>query len=125
MDVGTIFLDLDSAIPCGLIINEIVTNALKYAFTDQKNGEVNVSLTQKNEFIQLTIADNGKGLPDKIDYRNTDSLGMQLVVTLVQQLGGEIVLDNSNGAKYTITFKMINKAELGSTNNKTLEIESA
>lgn len=125
LDVGTIFLDLDSAIPCGLIINEIVTNALKYAFTDQENGEVSVSLTQKNEFIQLTIADNGKGLPDKIDYRNTESLGMQLVVTLVQQLGGEIVLDNSNGAKYTITFKMINRAELGSTNNKTLEIENA
>jgi two-component sensor histidine kinase len=50
---------------------------------------------------------------------------MQLVITLVQQLGGEIVLDNSNGAKYTITFKMINKAELGSANNKTLEIENA
>lgn len=125
LDVGTIFLDLDSAIPCGLIINEIVTNALKYAFTDQKNGEVNVSLTQKNEFIQLTIADNGRGLPDNIDYRNTESLGMQLVVTLVQQLGGEIVLDNSNGAKYTITFKMINKTELDSANNKTLEIENA
>lgn len=125
LDVGTIFLDLDSAIPCGLIINEIVTNALKYAFTEQENGEINVSLTQKNEFIQLTIADNGKGLPDNIDYKNTDSLGMQLVVTLVQQLGGEIVLDNSNGAKYTITFKMINKAELGSANNKTLEIENA
>ncbi|MDO9186091.1 MAG: PAS domain S-box protein [Bacteroidia bacterium] len=125
LDVGAIFLDLDSAIPCGLIINEIVTNALKYAFTEQENGEVSVSLTQKNDFIQLTISDNGKGLPSNIDFRNTESLGMQLVVTLVQQLGGEIVLDNSNGAKYTITFKMINKAESGSTNNKTLEIENA
>jgi PAS domain S-box-containing protein len=125
LNVGSIFLDLDSAIPCGLIINEIITNALKYAFTNQEKGEINVSLTQKNEFIQLTIADNGKGLPDNIDFRNTESLGMQLVVTLVQQLGGEIVLDNSNGAKYSISFKTINKAELGSTNSKTLEIENA
>ncbi|MES2286232.1 MAG: PAS domain S-box protein [Bacteroidota bacterium] len=125
LDVGAIFLDLDRAIPCGLIINEIVTNALKYAFTDQEAGEVSVSLDKKEEVIHLVIADNGKGFPNNIDFRNTDSLGMQLVVTLVQQLGGEISLDNSNGAKYTITFKMMNKDELLITNNKTFEIKSA
>ena len=122
LDVGTIFLDLDRAIPCGLIINEIVTNALKYAFTNQENGEVHVSLSQKNDLIQLVIADNGKGFPGNIDYRNTESLGMQLVVTLVQQLAGEIVLDNSSGAKYTITFKNFNKPELVSTNDISMEI---
>ncbi|MES2138768.1 MAG: PAS domain S-box protein [Bacteroidota bacterium] len=125
LNVGAIFLDLDRAIPCGLIINEIVTNALKYAFTDQEEGEVSVSLTQKNEFIHLIIADNGKGFPVNIDYKNTESLGLQLVVTLVQQLGGEIALDNSNGVKYTITFKMINKDALLIKNDKTLENKNA
>lgn len=112
LDVGTVFLDLDRAIPCGLIINEIVTNSLKYGFIYREKGEVSISLTQKNELIQLIIADNGSGLPDNVDYRNTESLGMQLVVTLVQQLNGEISLDNSNGAKYTITFKTITKPEI-------------
>jgi PAS domain S-box-containing protein len=104
LDVGSVFLDLDRAIPCGLIVNELLTNALKYAFSDQEEGEVFISLKQTPDFIQLVVADNGKGFPSTIDYRNTESLGMQLVMTLVQQLRGEITLDNSNGAKYTIVF---------------------
>lgn len=113
LDVGNVFLDLDRAIPCGLIINEIVTNALKYAFIGSSNekrlskkGEVSISLTQTDNQIHLIIADNGKGFPKEIDYRNTESLGMQLVVTLIQQLRGTISLDNSNGAKYTIIFSI-------------------
>jgi len=105
LDVGILFLDLDRAIPCGLIINELVTNALKYAFRSRDKGEISISLTQTNDFIRLVIADNGNGFPTGIDYRNTESLGLQLVVTLVEQLRGEISLDNSNGTKYTITFK--------------------
>lgn len=104
LDVGEVFLDLDRAIPCGLIINELLTNALKYAFVDQQEGEISILLKQTDEYIKLVIADNGKGFPMDIDYRNTESLGMQLVITLVQQLRGEIMLDNSKGAKYTITF---------------------
>lgn len=104
LDVGNVFLDLDRAIPCGLIINEIVTNALKYAFIDQEDGEISISLKQTDDSILLIIADNGKGLPATVDYKNTESLGMQLVITLVQQLRGEISLDNSKGAKYTIVF---------------------
>jgi PAS domain S-box-containing protein len=119
LDVGTIFLDLDQAIPCGLIINEIVTNSLKYGIIDQENGEVAISLTKKNELIQLVISDNGKGFPDTIDYKNTESLGMQLVVTLVEQLGGNIELDNSNGATYTITFKVLKENELLTSLNNT------
>ncbi|MES2591572.1 MAG: PAS domain S-box protein [Bacteroidota bacterium] len=105
LDIDAVFLDLDRAIPCGLIINELLTNALKYAFSDQKEGQVSISLKQRENYIRLIIADNGKGFPAHIDYKNTESLGMQLVITLVQQLRAEIVLDNSNGAKYTITFK--------------------
>lgn len=104
LDVGAVFLDLDRAIPCGLIINELVTNALKYAFNEQEEGEISISLKQTNDSILLIIADNGKGFPSTVDYKNTESLGMQLVITLVQQLRGEISLDNSEGAKYTIVF---------------------
>ena len=111
LEVGTIFLDLDRAIPCGLIINEVVTNALKYAFVGassierrQKKGGIYISLQQSDNTIQLIIADNGEGFPKKIDFRNTESLGMQLVVTLVQQLRGTISLDNSTGTKYSISF---------------------
>jgi PAS domain S-box-containing protein len=105
LDVGKVYLDLDRAIPCGLIINELLTNALKYAFTEQEEGEVSILLKQTDEHIQLVIADNGKGFPAEIDFRNTESLGMQLVMTLVRQLKGEITLDNSNGAKYIVSFK--------------------
>ena len=121
VDVGTVFLDLDRAIPCGLILNEIVTNSLKYAFLVKESGEISISLTQKEGFIQLIIADNGSGLPGHIDFRNTESLGMQLIVTLVQQLNGEISLDNSNGAKYTITFRTITTPEIAKT-KKLIEI---
>ena len=104
LDVGNVFLDLDRAIPCGLIINELLTNALKYAFINQEDGEITIVLKQTQDKISLIIADNGVGFPATIDYRNTESLGMQLVVTLIQQLRGEIVLDNTSGARYTITF---------------------
>ncbi|MGB3947919.1 MAG: PAS domain S-box protein [Bacteroidia bacterium] len=104
LDVGNIFLDLDRAIPCGLIINELLTNALKYAFAGKNEGEIKIVLKQNGNEICLIVSDNGIGFPSSIDFRNTESLGMQLVVTLVQQLRGEIVLDNASGAQYKITF---------------------
>lgn len=106
LGVGNVFLNLDLAIPCGLIINELVSNSLKYAFPDQKKGTVDISIKQAEEFITIEIADNGTGLPKGIDYRNTESLGLQLVMTLVEQLEGDIVLDNSSkGAKYKVVFR--------------------
>lgn len=104
LDVGNVFLDLDRAIPCGLIINELLTNAFKYAFTEQTEGEISISLKKTDDQIKLIVADNGIGFPISIDYKNTESLGMQLVMTLIQQLRGEIQLDNTNGARYTIIF---------------------
>lgn len=106
-----IFLDLDSAIPCGLIINELITNSLKYAFTTSEQGEVKISLSKDDQNnVFLMISDNGKGFPKDIDFRDTESLGMQLVVSLIEQIDGTIELDNSNGTKYEIRFKsVINK----------------
>lgn len=106
LDIQNVFLNLDLAIPCGLIINEIVSNALKYAFVDKmEDCEVSVKMTLADENLVLVVADNGIGLPAEIDYRNTQSLGLQLVVTLTDQLNGTIEMDATNGTKYTIIFK--------------------
>ncbi|HET6225523.1 MAG TPA: PAS domain S-box protein [Bacteroidia bacterium] len=106
LDIQNVFLNLDLAIPCGLIINEIVSNALKYAFVDKmENAEIMIKMHLVGEDLQLQIKDNGVGLPKHIDYRNTESLGLQLVVTLVDQLNGNIELDCTKGAHYNILFK--------------------
>lgn len=105
VDLQTVFLNLDLAIPCGLIINEIVSNALKYAFINNKEGdEITILMQSEGDNIKLVIGDNGIGLPKHIDYKNTESLGLQLVVTLVGQLNGTVELNNKNGARYTILF---------------------
>ena len=110
LELDTLFLDLDIAIPCGLIINELVTNSLKYSFDiNQTNGEVKIQLSQKEDDVFLKIEDNGKGFPNDIDFRETESLGMQLVVSLIDQIDGEIILENTRGAKYELRFKNISK----------------
>ncbi|MGL4597733.1 MAG: sensor histidine kinase, partial [Bacteroidia bacterium] len=104
MDLDDISLHLDTAIPCGLIINEIISNALKYAFPDKRKGIIDVRVKEKNKKITISIADNGVGIPEHIDYRNTDSLGLQLVVTLVEQINGILQVENKKGAKFTVEF---------------------
>ena len=108
LNVQTVFLNLDLAIPSGLIINELFSNSLKYAFKGtNKENIISIELTSEGEILKLVISDNGVGLPNSIDFRNTESLGLQLVVSLVDQLNGEIQMDNLNGTKYTIIFKQI------------------
>jgi len=106
LDIQNVFLNLDLAIPCGLIINEIVSNALKHAFVEKKEGgEVSIKMKIVEDDLILLIGDNGKGLPKHIDYRNTESLGLQLVVTLTDQLSGTIELHLEKGTNYSIVFK--------------------
>lgn len=105
LSLDNVSLDLDLSIPCGLIINELVSNSLKYAFSENDNGVIKIKLFEKNKTVNLIVEDNGLGLPKSIDYKDTDSLGLQLVMTLVEQIGGEIRLENTKGAKYTIIFK--------------------
>ncbi len=104
-DVDEIFLNLDTSIPCGLIVNELVSNALKYAFPQDRKGEVWVHLKAVNNVVTLIISDNGIGLPKDFDFKNTDSLGLQLVTSLVEQINGEIFCENKIGTKFTVTFK--------------------
>ncbi|MBP2132252.1 PAS domain S-box-containing protein [Methanomicrobium sp. W14] len=95
-------LDIDTAIPCGLIINEILTNSLKYAF--DKNGGSIITEFQKYEYgsYLLKIKDNGRGFPNSYDYRNSESLGMQLIFNLTKQLEGKIEVKNISGVEYSI-----------------------
>ena len=108
LHIDEIFLNLDYSIPCGLIINELVSNCFKHAFTDTRGGEVTVSLYSNNDIIELIIGDNGGGFNNIIDFRNTKSLGLQLVTALVEQIGGDInLVTNKKGSVYTIKFKYI------------------
>jgi PAS domain S-box-containing protein len=104
LDLDSIYLDLDLAIPCGLIINELITNSLKYGFENAQAGEIRISLKKEEDIVILQIGDSGKGLPSHIDFRETESLGMQLVVSLTDQIDGEINLNNNNGAHYELKF---------------------
>lgn len=104
MELDAIQLNLDTAIPCGLIINELISNSLKYAFRDKKDGQLDVTVKKSGNSIRIVIADNGKGFPANVDFRNTESLGLQLVVTLVDQINGKIELETKKGAKFTIDF---------------------
>ncbi len=98
-------LDIDAAIPCGLIINELVSNSLKHAFPYDK-GRIKIFFRSIDDNIELVVSDNGVGIPDTIDFRTTESLGLHLVTILVEdQLKGTISLDRSNGTTFKITFK--------------------
>lgn len=98
------FLNLDHAIPLGLIVNELVSNSLKYAFVDRKRGTLILKLIEEGSKIILSIEDNGVGIDKKIDFRKTETLGLQLVNTLVEQLNGEIERIETEGAGFSIKF---------------------
>jgi len=104
VDAGEIFLNMDESIPCGLIVNELVSNAMKHAFAD-KNGEIKVSLTMPDdEHRLLRVYDNGCGLPPDLDIRESKTLGLQLVNTLAEQLGGELTINCEHGTNVRILF---------------------
>ena len=106
--VQDVFLDVETTIPLGLIINELITNSLKYAFPGGRKGELHIYLgnSEDKEYdLELRIGDNGIGIPEGFDLRESESLGMVLVDTLVKQLRGKINYETGNGASFTIKFK--------------------
>jgi two-component sensor histidine kinase len=106
-DIQDIDLPLDYAIPCGLILNELVTNALKYAYPNNKKGMVNISILKNNEnLIEMYIADNGIGLPKDFSIESTETLGLSLVHTLVDQIDGKLSVKNEVGTKFLIIFEV-------------------
>lgn len=104
LDLDIINLEIDTAIPCGLIINEIASNSLKHAFKGRKKGLVKISLKKSGEYIKLVISDDGIGFePDQI--HNSNSLGLKLVKTLVEQLDGSLEIKSDKGSCFLIAFK--------------------
>lgn len=104
VEVNATGLDLDAMVPCGLIINELVTNVLKHAFTPQ-GGQLRVSFNKTPEGqYEITVSDNGKGLPAEVDIEKPASLGLMIVSILVQQLAGHISIDRAGGTSVTVSF---------------------
>jgi PAS domain S-box-containing protein len=99
-----IFFDVDTAIPCGLIVNELITNCLKHAFPGDTKGEICIELFRKDDKYVLNVKDDGVGFPENIDFKNTESLGLQLVINLVSQIEGTVELDGTNGSSFNIIF---------------------
>ena len=118
-----IFFDMDTAVPLGMIVNELVSNSLKYAFPGRKKGEIQIKLfkeekagnelnneeeefTGKGTGYTLIVSDDGVGIPEKIDLENSDTLGLQLVNILVDQLDGEIKLKRDVGTEFNIRINV-------------------
>jgi two-component sensor histidine kinase len=97
---------IDTAIPCGLVVTELISNAFKHAFPDDKKGKISIQLSKDaKENIHLRISDNGVGVPDGFDFRKQPSLGMKTVLMIVEhQLKGTITFDVKRGVKYDIRF---------------------
>jgi two-component sensor histidine kinase len=137
LDVSSVFLGVDTAVSLGIIVNELFTNSIKYAFPERTGGEIRISMgkaepekeiiiAEKEEFspvssenllcnpgadeyYKLVFADNGKGIPEEVDFRNSMSLGLQLVNALVDQLEGCIALKRDCGTRFEIWFKDLRK----------------
>jgi PAS domain S-box-containing protein len=108
LDLDKVFLDIDTAIPCGLILNELITNAIKYGFKDRNNGKLEICVKEKNKNIKIVIADDGIGLPENFNMNETNTLGLQLVNALAEQIESKLHYETSkNGTKFIISF--INK----------------
>jgi two-component sensor histidine kinase len=108
-----IALDLDTAIPCGLIVNELVSNSLKYAFPDGKPGRIDVSFRARQEGnYSLAVGDDGVGLPPGLDARNCPSLGLKLVALLVQQINGDLKITGAPGSRFEILFPKSQSAKI-------------
>ena len=104
LEIEDMELDLDTAIPLGLLINELVTNSIKYAFPDGR-GTITIGMRRADGSVELVVADDGVGLPEDIDPSSTDTLGLKLVSLLTDQLNGKMTLDVEGGTKFSMVFR--------------------
>ncbi len=107
IQAGNMALEISRAVPCGLIINELISNSLKHAFTDGRRGDIFVRMSSDAEMITLEVADTGVGMPVDLDFKNTETLGLQLVNLLARQLGGHFSCQGGQeGSVTTVTFPL-------------------
>jgi PAS domain S-box-containing protein len=100
-------VSINQAYPLGLVINELISNSLKYAFPDEREGEITIKMEKLENELELIVTDNGVGIPKDFDWKNSSSLGLKLVHNLVEnQLDGSIEMENKNGTKFTIKFNI-------------------
>jgi two-component sensor histidine kinase len=100
-----VLLDTNQAIPCGLILNELLSNCLKHAFPSDRSGEVSIELwSDASRRVTLIVRDTGIGFPAQMDFRQTETIGLQLVCTLSEQLGGTLELDRHTGTAFKLSF---------------------
>jgi two-component sensor histidine kinase len=104
VEIENILLGIDEAVPCGLIINELVANALKHAFPANRAGRIWVRMEADHRRCTLRVGDDGAGFPEGTDFRQTQTLGLQLVRTLTDQLEGTVSLSRQGGTEFTISF---------------------
>jgi two-component sensor histidine kinase len=122
-----IFFDMDTAVPLGIIVNELVSNSFKHAFSGREKGNIQIKLYReetrewknysgedekedyKNTGFMLAVKDNGTGIPESLDILNPETLGLQLVTTLVDQLGGKLELKRARGTEFRIMFATTEK----------------
>ncbi len=105
MDIDRIEMDLSHSIPLGLILNEAITNSIKYAFPGNRDGIIMISLKHTGGcHYLLSIADNGTGLPEGFESRKTNSLGMNLMEGLSEDMDGNFIIENNNGTEIRISF---------------------
>jgi PAS domain S-box-containing protein len=108
LELQEVRLPLDMAVPCGLLLNELLSNCLKHAFPGGQAGNVTVTLAKETDQVILTVTDDGCGFPEHLDVRNTESLGLQLVCALTEQLRGTITLERNAGTTFRLTFPLPN-----------------
>ncbi|MFA6362263.1 PAS domain S-box protein [Methanoregula sp.] len=104
LTIRDIYVDINTAIPLGLISNELITNSLKYAFRDKKDGNISITAAEDPQVLTFIVADNGTGIPEGITLENKTSLGLRLVSTLAGQLDGTVAIDCTGGTKFTFTI---------------------
>jgi len=105
VDSGSIELPMDMAVPCGLILNELVTNSLKHAFPDDRKGTLEIVLRRcDDKMIELSVRDDGVGFPAEKDFQTAQSMGLLIVQSLAQQLGGTLSMESGTGTKFVVRF---------------------
>ena len=106
-DITEMPISINQASPLGLIINELISNSLKYAFPEERKGQISVSMKKLDKQTELIVSDNGIGISPNLDWKNTNTLGLKLVRTLVEnQLDGTIDMESTNGTKFIIKFNI-------------------
>ena len=107
IEIDNLVFDIDTAVPCGLIITELVTNAYKHAFIRQDNARISITMSQiGEENLFLAVKDNGIGLPEDFDLQSNSNIGLQIVDSLVKQLRGAIIFDTQDGTEVRIRFRV-------------------